>query len=224
MLVVLTLITYIDHKLLPLHLNVTAFSLAIIIIGSFRSLEVMVCEFKQVFIKGVKSEHIESVSAKDAAAFPIIAGCMLCGLYALIKYFGKDSVNYFLMFYIALGSSAGIKTLLNAIVGDSLNSLDETKLINIDTKYFKLEVTILDIICLLLSGVMVAIYVVSKSWIYNNILSIFFCIHALQFIFLGNFKNGFLLLVLLFAYDIFFVFGTDIMITVAKNIDAPIKL
>lgn len=104
---------------------------------------------------------------------------MLCGLYALIKYFGKDSVNYFLMAYIALGSSAGIKTLLNALIGDSLNSLDEGKLINIDTKYFKLEVTLLDIICLLLSGVMVGIYVISKSWIYNNVLSIFFCIHAL---------------------------------------------
>lgn len=42
--------------------------------------------------------------------------------------------------------------------------------------------------------------------------------------FLGNFKNGFMLLVLLFFYDIFFVFGTDVMLTVAKGIDAPIKL
>lgn len=33
-----------------------------------------------------------------------------------------------------------------------------------------------------------------------------------------------MLLVLLFFYDIFFVFGTDVMLTVAKNIDAPIKL
>jgi minor histocompatibility antigen H13 len=64
----------------------------------------------------------------------------------------------------------------------------------------------------------------TKSWIYNNILAIVFCIHALQFLFLGNFKNGAILLVLLFFYDIFFVFGTDVMLTVAKNIDAPIKL
>lgn len=28
----------------------------------------------------------------------------------------------------------------------------------------------------------------------------------------------------LFLYDIFWVFGTDVMVTVAKNIDAPIKL
>lgn len=28
----------------------------------------------------------------------------------------------------------------------------------------------------------------------------------------------------LFFYDIFWVFGTDVMVTVAKSIDAPIKL
>ena len=43
-------------------------------------------------------------------------------------------------------------------------------------------------------------------------------------LFLGNFKNGFGMLVALFFYDIFFVFGTDVMLTVAKSIDAPIKL
>lgn len=51
-----------------------------------------------------------------------------------------------------------------------------------------------------------------------------FCVHALQFIFLGNFQIGMLLLAVLFFYDIFFVFGTDVMLTVAKGIDAPIKL
>ena len=33
-----------------------------------------------------------------------------------------------------------------------------------------------------------------------------------------------MLLGLLFFYDIFFVFGTDVMVTVATSIDAPIKL
>lgn len=70
----------------------------------------------------------------------------------------------------------------------------------------------------------VVVYFVSKSWIFNNIIAVVFCVHALQMIFLGNFKTGALLLSLLFFYDIFFVFGTDVMITVAKNIDAPIKL
>ena len=75
-----------------------------------------------------------------------------------------------------------------------------------------------------MSCISVAFYVWSKSWIYNNLLAVIFCVHALQFIFLGNFKTGALLLTLLFFYDIFFVFGTDVMLTVAKNVDAPIKL
>lgn len=41
---------------------------------------------------------------------------------------------------------------------------------------------------------------------------------------LPSFKIGAGVLIALFFYDIFFVFGTDVMITVAKNIDGPIKL
>ena len=68
------------------------------------------------------------------------------------------------------------------------------------------------------------IYIWTKNWVYNNVMAFIFCIHALQTMFIGNFKNGFMLLTLLFFYDIFFVFGTDVMLTVAKGIDAPIKL
>jgi minor histocompatibility antigen H13 len=41
---------------------------------------------------------------------------------------------------------------------------------------------------------------------------------------LGSFQVGFMLLWLLFFYDIFWVYGTDVMVTVAKNLDIPIKL
>ena len=40
----------------------------------------------------------------------------------------------------------------------------------------------------------------------------------------GSFKAGAILLFGLFFYDIFWVFGTDVMTTVAKSIDAPILL
>ena len=177
--IILTVVTYIDYTLVPLHLSITAFSLSIIIIGSYGSLEVMIMEFKKVYLQGKKSDHIESVSAKDAMQFPIVAGVMLCSLYALLKFFGKDSVNYFILAYIGLGSSTGIKALLQSITGDSLNGLDEVKLIDIKTKYFELTITILDLICIILSLIQVIIYFYSKSWIYNNILAIVFCIHAL---------------------------------------------
>lgn len=102
--------------------------------------------------------------------------------------------------------------------------MDEKNIIELKFWQIDLQITTLDLIGLLMSIVSVAFYVWSKSWIYNNILAVVFCVHALQFIFLGNFKTGALLLTLLFFYDIFFVFGTDVMVTVAKNVDAPIKL
>ena len=71
---------------------------------------------------------------------------------------------------------------------------------------------------------MVAIYIYTKNWIYNNILATMVSINGIQMIFLGNFTNGFIMLIALFFYDIFFVFGTNVMLTVAKSIDAPIKL
>mmetsp|Transcript_19430 Transcript_19430/g.18546 ORF Transcript_19430/g.18546 Transcript_19430/m.18546 type:complete len:109 (+) Transcript_19430:278-604(+) len=108
-----------------------------------------------------------------------MAGGMLLGLYGLINYFGKDSVNYVLLAYIAVGSSTGIKALLQSIIGTALDSLDEKKLIDIKTKWFELVISPLDLICFFISCIQTVIYVYSKSWIYNNILAIVFCIHAL---------------------------------------------
>lgn len=84
--------------------------------------------------------------------------------------------------------------------------------------------TPLDFVALGISGILVVFYIWSKSWIFNNILAILMSINAIQLLFLGNFKNGFMMLIALFFYDIFFVFGTDVMLTVAKSIDAPIKI
>ena len=223
--IILTALSYFTDKV-PIHLNITVFSLAIIIVGSYRSLREMIIEMKKFLLQGKKNEEsaIETVSAKDAMQFPLYAGGMLLALYVLIKIFGKESVNYFILVYIAIGSTTGIKALLSSLSGGAVDSMDESKIIDTKIKSFEIQITLLDIICFVLSVISVLIYFFSKSWIYNNILAIFFCIHALQLIFLGNFKNGALLLSLLFFYDIFFVFGTDVMVTVAKNIDAPIKL
>jgi minor histocompatibility antigen H13 len=149
---------------------------------------------------------------------------MLLFLYAIIKYFGKDTVNYLILVYIALGGATGMKALLLSLTGGAVQKMDEALVLDFKIKSFEVKVSQLDMIGFVMSLVSVAFYVWSKSWVYNNILAVVFCVHALQFIFLGNFKTGALLLTLLFFYDIFFVFGTDVMVTVAKNVDAPIKL
>jgi len=64
----------------------------------------------------------------------------------------------------------------------------------------------------------------SRHWVTNNLLGIIFTLFAIENMFLGNFKVGAVMLIGLFFYDIFFVFGTDVMETVARSIDGPIKL
>ena len=81
-----------------------------------------------------------------------------------------------------------------------------------------------DGICFVISAIICGIYLITAHWLTNNIIGVFFCIYAIKNLFLGNFKIGMGLLTGLFFYDIFWVFGTDVMITVAKNIEGPIKL
>jgi minor histocompatibility antigen H13 len=208
---------------LPIQVNITAFSLAIIIAGAKRSSHEMIMQFKSVHIDGNKSTA-ETITKEEAMQFPLVAGGMLCFLYGLIKFFGKEIVNPLLLAYMGIGSSTAIKGgLLSFGIGEEM---DKKKLVKckIEKIGLDLEVSPLDLICLVISYAAVAIYYFTKNWIYNNVIATLFCVHGIQFLFLGNFTTGFILLSLLFFYDIFFVFGTDVMLTVAKSIDAPIKL
>jgi minor histocompatibility antigen H13 len=65
---------------------------------------------------------------------------------------------------------------------------------------------------------------VGKPWWLTNLLGFSFCYNTLQLLTPSTFWTGTLLLGSLFFYDIYFVFYTPIMVTVAKKLDAPIKL
>lgn len=47
--------------------------------------------------------------------------------------------------------------------------------------------------------------------------------NGVELLHLNNVVTGCILLSGLFLYDIFWVFGTDVMVTVAKSFEAPIK-
>ncbi len=90
----------------------------------------------------------------------------------------------------------------------------------------KLEVKLTsgDIVAVILSSVFGIWYITTKHHIGNNIFGIAFSIQGISSLSLGSYKTGAILLTGLFFYDIFWVFGTDVMVTVAKSFDAPIKL
>ena len=63
-----------------------------------------------------------------------------------------------------------------------------------------------------------------RDWITNNIIGAAFCLYGFENIYIGKFTTAYLMLGLFFLYDIYFVFGTSIMVTIAMGIDGPIKL
>ncbi|KAJ5101138.1 hypothetical protein N7456_007190 [Penicillium angulare] len=81
----------------------------------------------------------------------------------------------------------------------------------------------------LLSGIIALIAVgyfafVTKPWWLTNFLGFSFSYGALQFMSPSTFWTGSLILGSLFFYDIYFVFFTPLMVTVATKLDVPIKL
>ena len=65
---------------------------------------------------------------------------------------------------------------------------------------------------------------VAKAWWLTNFLGFSFCYGTLQFMSPSTFWTGTLILGSLFFYDIYFVFFTPLMVTVATKLDVPIKL
>ncbi|KAK7537548.1 signal peptide peptidase-domain-containing protein [Phyllosticta citribraziliensis] len=65
---------------------------------------------------------------------------------------------------------------------------------------------------------------VDKPWFLTNLMGFAFSYGALQIMSPTTFSTGTLLLSALFFYDIYMVFFTPMMVTVAKSLDIPIKL
>ncbi|KAL4890719.1 hypothetical protein BDV59DRAFT_184052 [Aspergillus ambiguus] len=86
-------------------------------------------------------------------------------------------------------------------------------------------VGVLDLISVLIALPVIYYFTfVTKPWWLTNFLGFSFCYGTLQFMSPSSFVTGSLLLSSLFFYDIYFVFFTPLMVTVAKNLDVPIKL
>jgi minor histocompatibility antigen H13 len=209
---------------LPIPVNLIVTSTAIIYIGSHRSLTLLLSEAEG----GVSNDEKEVLSAKDAYKFPIIGSLSLFGLYLAFKYFDKNSINLILSLYFSL---IGVFTLTNTFSKFLSQFLTNPKKYGWKTANplpvigeIDLTFTLAEGICFLCSIVFSYQYFHTKHYMMNNIFGISLCIQAIEKISLGNYKVGGILLVGLFFYDIFWVFGTDVMVTVAKSFDGPIKL
>jgi len=202
-----------------------------IVVGSFKSVR----HQKEQQESG---EEIETMSTKEAMMFPLIASCTLFGIYVVFQIFSKDHINLLLAFYFfMLGVIAVTRmssTFVHKIWPSSLCPNEQYDL-NFSLKKGSGDkktdmfsfVSIFDreaILCFLIALAIGVWYILKKHWIANNIFGLAFAVNGIEFLQLNKIVNGCILLCGLFLYDIFWVFGTNVMVTVAKSFDAPIKL
>ena len=74
------------------------------------------------------------------------------------------------------------------------------------------------------SAVLCAAHLKTRHYMLNNIIGICLSIQAIEKISIGSYKIAVVLLLGMFVYDIYWVYGTEVMVTVAKNFDIPVKL
>ena len=207
---------------IPVPVNLIAQATLIVYIGSYRSLNLLVKEADG----GPKSQDTEVMSVNDAYKFPIVGSAALFGLYVAFKYFDKDTVNLILSLYFSV---VGVFALTGSFSSFASLYITSKKQYGFK-KTFPLigEIDMLctpaEILCLILSTIFSVVYFKTKHYMMNNIFGICFCIQSIERISVGSYKIGAILLIGLFFYDIFWVFGTDVMVTVAKSFDGPIKL
>ncbi|CAM0139739.1 unnamed protein product [Umbelopsis sp. WA50703] len=179
-----------------------------------------------------ESESItESLSANDAWMFPVFGSAVLFSLYLLFRFLDKEYINYLLSAYFAiLGCAAvakvGLLVSKKTIPTSILKHVEKYK-ITISKKgkhVYNASFTFVHAVLLAASIFLTLFYVFTKNWIASNVFGLSFAINAIQLLSLDSFKTGMILLSGLFFYDIFWVFGTEVMVSVAKNFDAPIKL
>jgi len=178
--------------------------------------------------KSLTQKATESLSSSDAWKFPLVGSTVLFGFYILFKIFSKEYINmlltaYFLLFGI-LAMTAAFKPLFTPFTGKNLKAWKRSLNIPGLSEPIDIELDKADLFSLVVSLGIGVWYVLTKHWIANNIVGLAFCVEGVALLSLGSYSVGCILLGGLFFYDIFWVFGTDVMVTVAKSFEAPVKL
>lgn len=179
------------------------------------------------------NEKPETMSQKDAMMFPLIASVSLFGIYLVFKIFSKDHINLLLTGYFFLLGVIALTHMWSPVLSPwwpksfvnvpyhllFTRGENKAKEALIDFKF-----TTHDVAAFVLSSIVGVWYLFQKHWIANNLLGIAFAVNGVELLHLNNISTGCILLCGLFVYDIFWVFGTNVMVTVAKSFEAPIKL
>lgn len=174
----------------------------------------------------------ETITTADAMKFPLFASCALFSIYCLFRFVNPEMLALLLAGYFSLIGTASLQFAISPIVTRLLFPLwkcvgDKVVVRAQDGKeedVVILEFTRGDVISAVVGASISAVYVFTRHWIVTNMIAMSIVIGAMQVLKLDSFKAACILLSGLLLYDIFWVFGTDVMLTVSKSVDGPIKI
>eukprot|EP00527_Entomoneis_sp_CCMP2396_P006008 CAMPEP_0198139452 /NCGR_PEP_ID=MMETSP1443-20131203/2729_1 /TAXON_ID=186043 /ORGANISM="Entomoneis sp., Strain CCMP2396" /LENGTH=405 /DNA_ID=CAMNT_0043801571 /DNA_START=299 /DNA_END=1516 /DNA_ORIENTATION=+ len=186
------------------------------------------------------SEPRETLRKEDAYQFPLVGSCALFSLYLAFKFLDKDLVNMLIGLYFAVAGVIAMTITFNTYVEKILPSSATNRKFGWDwllnhplPEWFagpspwdlsgELNVSLV-LAFAVAAGVVALYFSTQRAWYLNNILAISFCLQGIRNFSVGSFQTAVILLIGLFFYDIFWVFGTEVMVKVATNLDGPIKI
>jgi len=161
-------------------------------------------------------------SSGDAWMFPILGSVALFGMYIVMKYFGKEWINWLLSWYFSIVGVGSVwksaVALARLIVGsERWKKFDRNRVLILKGPRELLSITLRTptIILFPLAFMPSVLYSMSegssKSVLLTDILALSFSYNALSLLKIDSFKTGCILLLGLFLYDIYWVFGTEVV-------------
>jgi minor histocompatibility antigen H13 len=203
---------------IPTNINIVLTAAATVYVGSWRSVKV--------------EPPTEAMTKKDAMKFPLMGSIMLFSLFLAFKFLPKDLVNLVLSAYFVLIGTAALVSTIDPLIAPFLPSAFPHKDINIQIppvprllpEGFEFSFSTFEAVLAIPAAGFCYWYWTTKHWLGNNALGIAFSLQGIEHLSLGTVQNGVILLSGLFFYDVFWVFCTPVMVSVAKSFDAPIKL
>lgn len=219
--------------IIPSNVQMGLITASILFIGAHQSLKLNEIDAAT----GKRAGEADTISKKDAMMFPVFGSIALVSLYVCYKYVGKEYMNLLLTTYIML---AGVAAVANTIApafqailpaawfekkhGFHFNIPSLLRKLADGQAEFRMQFGKADIVTHLTGLALAGYFLQTKDFTIHNLFGMAFSIQAIKLISLGQFLNGFILLWGLFVYDIFWVFGTDVMVTVALSLEAPAKI
>mmetsp|Transcript_41591 Transcript_41591/g.71208 ORF Transcript_41591/g.71208 Transcript_41591/m.71208 type:complete len:465 (+) Transcript_41591:35-1429(+) len=177
-------------------------------------------------------DKAERISRDNALYAPIGASIAIGGLYLLLKV-GIDITTFYTIMVTLFGALAisdiGVPILRNLFPNIDFANAEVpvseglAEKLDLDKPALPLDGLLtlgLGVLCTLVYWAPAAM---EQKFLISNAIAWALGMVSLGAISLGSFQTGAILLAGLFCYDIFWVFGTDVMMTVATKVEAPVK-